>query len=59
MDLINPDEREQLRKRIIERIRPDVAALFISETERILKERYSVSHEDLGKRYVLSEADLT
>ncbi|MBU6999114.1 MAG: hypothetical protein HXS41_10215 [Theionarchaea archaeon] len=59
MDLVNPGEREQLRKRIVEKIRPDVADLFIGETERILKERYNVSPEDLGERQVLSEADVT
>ncbi|MGC1119961.1 MAG: hypothetical protein WBA22_02605, partial [Candidatus Methanofastidiosia archaeon] len=42
MDLVNPDEREQLRKRIIEKIRPDVAGLFVSEIERLLKERYNL-----------------
>jgi tRNA A37 N6-isopentenylltransferase MiaA len=59
MDLVNPEEREQLRKRIIEKIRSDVANLFISEIERVLKERYNLSPENLVKRQVLSEPDLT
>jgi hypothetical protein len=58
MDLVNPDEREQLRKRIIEKIRPEVTDLFVSETERILKECYNLSPEDLVKGQVLSEPDL-
>jgi hypothetical protein len=57
MDLVNPDEREQLRKRIVEKIRPDVADLFVNEMERLLKERYNLSLEDLVKRQVLSEPD--
>jgi hypothetical protein len=55
MDLVNPDEKEQLRNRITEKIRPDVADLFISETERLLKERYNLSARDLAKGQVFSE----
>lgn len=58
MDLVNPDEREQLRKCIIEKIRLDVADLFINETERLLKERYNLSLEDLAKGQILLEPDL-
>jgi hypothetical protein len=58
MDLVCPDEREQLRKRIIEKIRPEVADLFVSEVERILKEIYNVSPEDLIRGQVLSDPDL-
>jgi hypothetical protein len=49
MDLVNPDEKEQLRKCVIEKIRPDVAGLFVGETERLLKERYNLSPEDLSQ----------
>jgi hypothetical protein len=49
MDLVNPDEREQLRECIIEKIRPDVADLFVSGIETVLKERYNLSPEDLRK----------
>jgi hypothetical protein len=59
MDLVNPKEREQLRRCIIEKIRPDVDDLFVSEIERLLKERYNLSPEDLVKGQVLSEPDLT
>jgi hypothetical protein len=59
MDLVNPDEREQLRKRIIEKITPDVADLFVDEIERILKERYNLSPEDLIKGQVFSEPSPT
>jgi hypothetical protein len=59
MDLVNPDEREQLRKRIIEKITPDVADLFVDEIERILKERYNLSPEDLIKGQVFSEPNPT
>jgi hypothetical protein len=52
MDLVNPEEREQLRRRIIEKITPDVADLFVSETERILKECYNLSPGDLAKGQV-------
>lgn len=58
MDLVNPEEREQLQRCIAEKIRPEVANLFASETERILKERYNLSPKDLLKRQVLSEPDL-
>jgi hypothetical protein len=58
MDLVNPNEKEQLRKCVIERIGPDVADLFVSEVERILKEIYSVSPEDLIRGQVLSDPDL-
>jgi hypothetical protein len=59
MDLVNPEEREQLRRRIIEKITPDVADLFVSETERILKECYNLSHGDLAKEHVFSEPGLS
>ncbi|MGC1120581.1 MAG: hypothetical protein WBA22_05760 [Candidatus Methanofastidiosia archaeon] len=59
MDLVNPEDREQLRERIIEKITPDVADLFVSEIERILKERYNLSPEDLVEGQVLSEPDLS
>lgn len=59
MDLVDPDEREELRRCIIEKIRPDVAGLFVSEIERLLKERYNLSPEDLVKGQVLLEPDLT
>jgi hypothetical protein len=58
MDLVNPEEREQLRRCIIEKIRPDVADLFVSETERLLKEIYNLSPEDLVEGQVLLEPDL-
>jgi hypothetical protein len=59
MDLVNPEDRDELRKRIIEKIRPDVADLFVSEIERLLKERYNLYPEDLVKGQVLLEPDLT
>jgi hypothetical protein len=60
MDLVNPEEREQLRNRIIEKIRSDITALFTSETERLLKEKSTnTSSEDLAERQVLVEPDLT
>jgi hypothetical protein len=59
MDLVNPEEREQLRRCIIEKIRPDVADLFVSEVERLLKERYNLSPEDVAKGLTLLEPDLT
>ncbi|MBU7022486.1 MAG: hypothetical protein HXS41_15670 [Theionarchaea archaeon] len=59
MDLVNPDEREQLRKRIIEKIRPDVVDLLVSETERLLKECYSLSSEDLAEGEILLEPGLS
>jgi hypothetical protein len=59
IDLVNPEEREQLRNRIIEKIRPDVADLFVSETERLLKECYNLSLEDLVEGQGFSEPDLS
>jgi hypothetical protein len=59
MDLVNPEEREQLRRRIIEKITPDVADLFVSETERLLKECYNLSPGDLAKEQVFSEPGLS
>lgn len=59
MDLVNPEEKEQLRKRIIEEITPEVADLYVSEIERLLRERYNLSPEDLVEGRVLSEPDLT
>lgn len=59
MDLVNPDEREELRKCIIEKIRPGVSGLFVSEIERLLKQCYNVSPEDLVKEQALLEPDLT
>ncbi|MBU7037829.1 MAG: hypothetical protein HXS52_07840 [Theionarchaea archaeon] len=46
MDLVDPDERVQLRKCIIEKIRPDVADLFVTEVGRLLKEKYDLSPVD-------------
>jgi hypothetical protein len=59
MDLVNPEERDELRKRIIEKIRPDVADLFVSETERLLKEYYSLSPEDLAEGRIPLEPGLS
>jgi hypothetical protein len=59
MDLVNPEDRDELRKRIIEKIRPDVAGLFVSETERLLKECYSLSPEDLAEGQILLEPSLS
>jgi hypothetical protein len=58
MDLVNPEDREQLRNRIIEKIRSDVADLFVTETERLLKECYNLSSEDLAIGQVFSEPEL-
>jgi hypothetical protein len=59
MDLVNPEDRERLRKRIIEKIRPDVADLLVIETERLLKEYYSISSEDLAEGQILLEPGLS
>lgn len=59
MDLVDPDDKDELRKRIIEKIRPDVAALFVTETERLLKECYSISPEDLAEGEILLEPGLS
>ncbi|MBU7022515.1 MAG: hypothetical protein HXS41_15815 [Theionarchaea archaeon] len=58
MGLVNPEDRVQLRRCIIEKIRSEVAVLVVSETERVLRERYNIAPEDLVKGKVLSEADL-
>lgn len=56
MELVNPDERKQLRKRIIEKTRPNVADLFVDETEKSLKKRYELSlDDDLAKSQLLLE----
>jgi hypothetical protein len=49
MDLVSPDEREQLRGCIIEKIGPEVADLFVRQTERLLKERYNLSPTDMER----------
>jgi hypothetical protein len=59
MDLVSPDEKEQLRKRIIEKIRPDVADLFVTETERLLKECYNQSSKDLTEGQIPLELGLS
>jgi hypothetical protein len=59
MDLVDPEDRERLRKRITEKIRPDVADLFVAETERLLKECYSLSPEDLAEGRILLEPGLS
>ncbi|MGC1119766.1 MAG: hypothetical protein WBA22_01630 [Candidatus Methanofastidiosia archaeon] len=59
MDLVDPKDREQLRRRIIEKIRPEVADLFVTETERLLKECYNLSPEDLTEGQIPLEPGLS
>jgi hypothetical protein len=41
MDLVNPDEKEELNSKAAEAIKSRVFDLFVSEIKKIVKERYS------------------
>jgi hypothetical protein len=43
MDLVNQEEKEELRSKVNEAIRSQVFDLFASEMRKIIRERYNLS----------------